>query len=988
MPNTDPRTQSSPPPVVALVQYAGQTDHFAGVDAALAAMSVRPIRVTEWELDELSAGGVGLVAVKDCESPLALAALRWARRGGAREPGVPTLLLMDGVVEHRNTFRNPDAPENFLRPAPVDVVVCAGEADRANLWSWGNHAVATGLPRIGAEYPAPLPTVPPGEGRLLIATAKKPAFGAAERSRLVGALRELKRAVEQSEWKDRALWRLTAGLDDEIGVTSDPRPLRECLAVSAAVLTTPSTLLLEAMAAARPCAILHPQAGPLWQQAMAVWRGDEVDPQGALRAMLGTLLAPTEADWLRQSAACARMHGDGSGHGAADAPARVATVMVSMLLSETGSGPGRARELPGIARFAPGLGAESRSARRRIVSCVSCDSTPIGGVMTWSLRMGREFAARAGELGYEFRTLVVAMQPDGWRSEEFDPTAESGAGADGGVDLCVLDPMAEPHERVETVRAALEALGPDIVLPNYNDVCFMAAALLRPATAGGVRTVMVAHADDAYYRTLAATYDTWAAAVGVSAACAEWLRPLARGRRLERIECAVPVASAPTALPGVLDPGAPLRIAYIGRMVEEQKRIGDLLALLDELEARAIACELHMVGDGPDLAAWKSLWSLRRHRHTRVVQHGRRSPVWVEGFLPTVDACVLVSAYEGTSVVMLEAMGRGVVPVVTAVRSGVGEWVRDGENGVVSPIGDMAAMARALADLCADRGRLGGLGVAAWRTIRDSGLSVASTAATYASVCDHAMAHPIDPRPTDAGLRPMDLWRWGMGSAPARADEADEWCERSLRASGYRRIAMDRPEAGCDAVLVRTSGRGGGGRPVSSAEIESWRASGLGVAVSPHLVQHGLVARVMDVVEAAIARGALRIAVYPAGRHTRRIAPIFRPELWAGRSGGWGSNGSRTPFVGFLDDAARPGQQVMGLPVVKPGEALAALAPDTLLLSSDSIEAELWERTADLRRAGIRVLRLYSAADEPVARVVKSQPKETLQGVVGAHSAL
>ncbi|MBX3405189.1 MAG: glycosyltransferase [Phycisphaeraceae bacterium] len=944
MPGAQMRT-SSPPPVVALVQYAADADHFSGVDSALAARSIRPVRVNEWELPDLDALAPGALAVKDTQSPLALAALRWAR---ARD--VPTLLLMDGIVEHRNTFHNPDAGDAFLRPAPVDVVACAGETDRANLWSWGNFAIATGLPRIEAAFPAPLPL--DRRGPLLVATAKRPAFNPAERDRLAAALIALRDAAADSPWRGRILWRLTAGLDDAIGVANTPGPLADALRACAAAVLSPSTLLLEAMAAGRPCAILHPHDGPLWQDAMAVCR--DADPR-SLRAALTSLADPSDADRARQAAAHARMSAAAVGSTAAD---RVADALDRLLRGEIGAGPGRRRELQPVARIPAPL---PRGPRARVVSCVACEDTPIGGVMTWSLRMGREFAAQTNDPRYDFRTLVIAMQPGAWRSDDFDPMA------DPHTHLCAVDPLAPHHERVETIRRALEALAPDIVLPNYNDACSMAAALLRPR---GVRTIAVAHSDNDSYRDLASTYDTWSAGVGVSRACMSWLAPIAALRPIAQIVYGVPVATHDSPRPGAAHPAAPLRLAYIGRIVEEQKRVGDLIVLLQHLAQRRIPCELHLVGDGPDLHAWRARLSTADLPGIAVRIHGRRSPAWVERFLPTIDACLLVSAYEGTSVVMLEAMGRGVVPVVTAVRSGVGEWVRDGENGVVVPIGAMADMAARIGRLHADRALLDRLGRAAWQTIRDSGLSIAATAAAYARTFDAALAAPIHPRPSDTALRPADLWRWNLGGPSPRAAEADAWCEHALRDAGFTRIALDHWRDNCDAVLVRSSRN----EPVSAEEIAAWRARGVGIAVSPHLRQDGLPARALAAVRAAIAAGAQRIAVYPPGRHTRRIAEIFRRELWSDSPGGF-------PFVGFLDDDARPGRQTLGLPVVPPRQALDTLRPDTVLLSTDAHEDALWARAAPLRAAGVNVIRLYGPGPVP------PDVEVTMQGAAHAHGA-
>ena len=55
---------------------------------------------------------------------------------------------MDGITEYRNTFENPRVEHDFLRPAPVDVVACAGRVDERHLRGLGNDAIATGLPRL------------------------------------------------------------------------------------------------------------------------------------------------------------------------------------------------------------------------------------------------------------------------------------------------------------------------------------------------------------------------------------------------------------------------------------------------------------------------------------------------------------------------------------------------------------------------------------------------------------------------------------------------------------------------------------------------------------------------------------------------------------------------------------------------------------------------------------------------------------------------
>jgi glycosyltransferase involved in cell wall biosynthesis len=78
---------------------------------------------------------------------------------------------------------------------------------------------------------------------------------------------------------------------------------------------------------------------------------------------------------------------------------------------------------------------------------------------------------------------------------------------------------------------------------------------------------------------------------------------------------------------------------------------------------------------------------------------GWRTPEEVRSHLRELDILVLFSKFEGLPLVLLEAMGHGVVPVVTRTESGNAELIRDGENGYLIPIGDIEAFAARLRHL-------------------------------------------------------------------------------------------------------------------------------------------------------------------------------------------------------------------------------------------------------------------------------------------------
>jgi len=780
--------KSSP---IAIVEAVTGQQHFAGVDAALRLRGCHVTWIRAGDQPHRLAAHTRVVAVADTRSFERLNILRQAR-----DIGACTVLLMDGIVEHRNTFRNPRAGPRFLRPAPVDVIACAGLVDQQHLDELGNDAVATGLPRLAGIVPTPLPARP----AVLVATALQPAFDADEHHRLVQALASLGDRLDAHGVK--VLWRLTGGLATELGIEPDTLPLIESLAVASAVMSTPSTLLIEAMRAGRPTALLFPFDGPCWQHAVWTLHEKQTARPDQIDTVIRELLAPTDEHMRRQHTVLTQMHRQ-------DGPPAEA---LADLLVELVERPRRKQRPPSVtdpARLPRRLPA--RTDRPRVVSLVRA---AVGGVTTWSRHMTQAFAQ--SDLGYDFRTLLVITHPDAL------PGADD---ADELTEVCVVDPVADHWETLSTLGRAIERLEPSIVVPNDTELCYTAAMQLRPR---GVRVVAIAHADNRSYRDLVRDHSRWDAAVGVNDACMKWITPLAGDRPLPRMPCAPPVARSPRPV----EPRGPMKLAWVGHVIEHQRRVSDLLVLIDGLETRCVAYDFHLVGDGPQLAEWRAAVSGRRLIHGRVTVHGRRNPAWVERFMADIDVGVVVSDFEANSLTTLEAMGAGVVPAVTQV-AGVVEWVRDGHNGIVVPIGEPDRMAARLATLAGERGRIADMGRAAWNTVRGR-LDIDVMARGYRELFDAVMARPANDTPSDAALRVRDSDFW-CKQWTERPDEAMVWIRSTLQEAGYKNIAVGIPVPGSDAVILRA----GGPEPMTG-RAEHYRAMGLGVAVWPHLIETGV----------------------------------------------------------------------------------------------------------------------------------------------------
>jgi len=122
-------------------------------------------------------------------------------------------------------------------------------------------------------------------------------------------------------------------------------------------------------------------------------------------------------------------------------------------------------------------------------------------------------------------------------------------------------------------------------------------------------------------------------------------------------------------------------LAFAGRLTAQKSlRVG--------IEAaRAAGVELLIAGEGPERA---ELEQLGHARFLGPLSRGR-----VLELFAAADAVLLCSAWENFPHVLVEALAVG-TPVIATSVGGVAEVVRDGENGLLVPPGDPAALSEAI----------------------------------------------------------------------------------------------------------------------------------------------------------------------------------------------------------------------------------------------------------------------------------------------------
>lgn len=136
-------------------------------------------------------------------------------------------------------------------------------------------------------------------------------------------------------------------------------------------------------------------------------------------------------------------------------------------------------------------------------------------------------------------------------------------------------------------------------------------------------------------------------------------------------------------------------LGVAGRLTA-QKALGDTLEAL----ARVPGAALLVLGDGPEQAALaRRAAELGVSNRVRFLGAGTRDDVIA--LFRAVDAALLTSAWENLPHTLLEALAAGTPVIATAV-GGIPEVVRDGENGLLVPPRDAAAIAAAIDRLVHD----------------------------------------------------------------------------------------------------------------------------------------------------------------------------------------------------------------------------------------------------------------------------------------------
>ncbi|MEP3477695.1 MAG: hypothetical protein ABJZ55_00465 [Fuerstiella sp.] len=216
--------------------------------------------------------------------------------------GIGTFHIVDGILEWRNLFDNPRSTESLhgtplFQPLIADLTFAMGSLQKRTM-QWlaaeNQHIMASGLPRLDWIAAAERKTQTRKSKKLLFATANTPWFNQQQQVTFCREFMTIRSQLETllehrfEPWSCQ--WRVAEVVAQEFDLsTQKETELERVLTTCDALITTPSTLAVEAMLCGIPTMVFDPYASPIFTP--SAWHATSAS---TVFQLLPSLLEPCE----------------------------------------------------------------------------------------------------------------------------------------------------------------------------------------------------------------------------------------------------------------------------------------------------------------------------------------------------------------------------------------------------------------------------------------------------------------------------------------------------------------------------------------------------------------------------------------------------------------------------------------------------------------------------------------------------------------------
>jgi glycosyltransferase involved in cell wall biosynthesis len=298
---------------------------------------------------------------------------------------------------------------------------------------------------------------------------------------------------------------------------------------------------------------------------------------------------------------------------------------------------------------------------------VLVSSLGYGGATIYALNLARGLR----ELGIP--NLIVSPEKDHPFHKDFERY---------GISVALADHTQLIYEdRMAYMLKAISDFHPTAVIGCIGPMSYEVLRHLNP----GVKRMALVHTDHTIFYEAVKPYSPWIDTIfGVSQAIVENFgksKEFFATRRFQ-LPCGVEI---PNMTQRVVSGNHPIRILYLGRLVEPQKRVRLFPTILEHLRSSGLPFRWSIAGEGPELEFLKNAMT-GGSEDQQVCFLGNIPNSRVPEFLREQDIYLLASDTEGLPVSLLEAMASGVVPVTSDLESGLSELVNETTGILVPPL--------------------------------------------------------------------------------------------------------------------------------------------------------------------------------------------------------------------------------------------------------------------------------------------------------------
>lgn len=236
------------------------------------------------------------------------------------------------------------------------------------------------------------------------------------------------------------------------------------------------------------------------------------------------------------------------------------------------------------------------------------------------------------------------------------------------------------EEKIIQLLEDINKYPPDIFIPNYFPAACYAASWVKQS---GIPTICILHNDNDFHLKLIKVFalgeekNKVSAIVGVSKLLTEVIiNQYPANVKVEYLPYGAPVPKKIS----VLNTNDSLKLIYIGRLTETQKRISEVTEAFCRVAKEIAGTECILYGSGKNLPNVLNILKTKG-KGLPVRYGGNLETTEVQSHLLQNHVFVLLSDYEGIPISLMEAMACGLVPVCLNIRSGITELVIHNKTG-------------------------------------------------------------------------------------------------------------------------------------------------------------------------------------------------------------------------------------------------------------------------------------------------------------------